>query len=81
MEGKTCIFEVKPEDLVNHPSHYTNGHIECIDAMVSAFGTEQVRAYCKINAFKYIWRCDHKNGDEDVEKAIWYLNNYINLKK
>jgi hypothetical protein len=32
------------------------GEIECIDAMVSAFGTEHVRIFCQLNAFKYIWR-------------------------
>ena len=42
-------------DVVNHPSHYTNGSIECIDAMVSAQGVESVKEYCINNAFKYIW--------------------------
>ena len=64
---------------VNHPSHYNNGDIECIDAMVSAFGAEAVATFCKINAFKYVWRADHKNGIEDVDKAIWYLNKFKEL--
>lgn len=67
-------------DVVNHPSHYTQGGIECIDAMKSAFGASQLAAYCKIAAFKYIWRCEYKNGAEDVKKAIWYLNKYLELK-
>lgn len=73
----------KPEaenDVVNHPSHYTQGGIECIDAMKSAFGASQLAVYCKIAAFKYIWRCEYKNGAEDVKKAIWYLNKYLELK-
>lgn len=41
-------------DVVNHPSHYTQGSIECIDAMKSAFGAAQLAVYCKIAAFKYI---------------------------
>lgn len=41
-------------DVVNHPSHYTQGNIECIDAMKSAFGAAQLATYCKIAAFKYI---------------------------
>lgn len=67
-------------DVVNHPSHYTQGGIECIDAMKSAFGASQLAVYCKIAAFKYIWRCEYKNGAEDVKKAIWYLNKYLELK-
>lgn len=67
-------------DVVNHPAHYTQGGIECIDAMKSAFGADELAVYCKIAAFKYIWRCEHKNGLEDVKKAVWYLNKYLELK-
>jgi hypothetical protein len=66
-------------DAVNHPDHYNQGGIECIDAMVSAFGTEAVENFCLINAFKYVWRTQAKNGLEDVEKAIWYLTKYKEL--
>ena len=68
-----------PNDVVNHPSHYTQGGIECIDAMKSAFGTDELAVYCKIAAFKYIWRCEHKNGLEDIKKAVWYLEKYLEL--
>lgn len=68
-------------DAVNHPSHYTQGGIECIDAMKSAFGAAELAVYCKIAAFKYIWRCEHKNGSEDVQKAIWYMNKYLELER
>lgn len=67
------------DDVVNHPNHYTQGGIECIDAMESAFGAEELAVYCKIAAFKYIWRCEHKNGLEDIKKAAWYLNKHIEL--
>lgn len=67
-------------DNVNSPAHYTQGGIECIDAMVSAFGAEAVKTYCKINAFKYIWRTDLKNGVEDIAKADWYLKKYLELE-
>ena len=66
---------------VNHPSHYNQGGIECIDAMVSAFGKDKVADWSMLNAFKYIWRYDHKNGTEDIDKAIWYLNKYKELKE
>lgn len=64
---------------VTHPSHYTQGGIECIDAMQSAFGKEAVANFCKCNAFKYIWRAEHKNGLQDIDKSIWYLNKYKEL--
>lgn len=66
-------------DNVNKPSHYTSGNIECIDAMISAYGKEDVKAFCKCNAFKYQWRFDKKNGTEDLKKAQWYQNKYIEL--
>lgn len=64
---------------VEHPKHYTNGGIECIDAMISAFGKEAVMIYCRINAFKYIWRSDLKGRIEDIQKAAWYLKKYMEL--
>lgn len=69
-------------DNVNHPSHYTNSEngIECIDAMIAAYGKEAVMSFCKCNAFKYQWRFDKKNGDEDLKKAQWYQNKYMELK-
>lgn len=70
----------KNDDAVTHPSHYTQGGIECIDAMVAAFGKEAVAHFCQCNAFKYIWRSELKNGIQDIDKAMWYLNKYEELK-
>lgn len=62
-------------DNVNHPSHYTMGKVECIDAIESAtIGLEGMEAVCTAQALKYIWRWKYKNGVEDINKAIWYLN-------
>lgn len=64
-------------DPVNHPAHYTGGKVECIDAMLSAFGKTEVASFCKLNAFKYIWRSMNKGKClEDINKAIWYLNKF-----
>lgn len=68
-------------DPVNHPSHYTQGNIECIDAMKAAYGKESVMHFCKCNAFKYQWRFDKKNGEEDIKKAQWYQNKFLELKR
>ena len=63
---------------VNHPKHY-NGKFECIDVMQDVFGVDELKTFCKVNAFKYLYRCNNKNGDEDIQKANWYLNKYIEL--
>lgn len=67
--------------MVDHPSHYNQGKFECIDVMVETFGIEAAKNFCLLNAFKYIWRTGEKNGREDIEKAIWYLNKYLEVSK
>ena len=62
-------------DKVNHPKHYTNGSVECIDAIASAvIGKSPLEAVCVANIVKYLWRYNAKNGLEDVLKAKWYLD-------
>jgi len=60
-------------DMVNEPPHYTQGGIECIDAIRAALTPEEFRGFCKGNAIKYSWREKHKGGNEDLKKAGWYL--------
>lgn len=68
----------KVKDNVNHPSHYTQGKIECIDAIESATVNKTgLDAVCTANIIKYIWRCENKNGLEDLKKAQWYLEKLI----
>ena len=67
----------KKNDPVNHPKHYTNhaSGIECIQV------TEHMN-FCLGNALKYIWRAGLKNNTiEDLEKAIFYINREIDLRK
>ena len=66
-------------DVVSRPAHYAKTSIECIDAMVETQGVEAVKAFCVCNAFKYLWRHNEKNGDEDIKKASWYLNKAVEL--
>lgn len=68
-------------DNVNHPSHYETGQFECIDVMVETQGVEAVKNFCLCNAFKYLYRTKRKNGLEDVTKAAWYLNKFIELEE
>ena len=72
----------KEKEMVNHPSHYTSGKVECIDAIESATGDlTGIEAVCTANIIKYVWRWKLKNGIEDLEKASWYLNKLIEKKK
>lgn len=67
-------------DNVNHPSHYETGKFECIEVMQEVFGVEAVQNFCVCNAFKYLYRHRRKNGTEDIEKARWYINKYLELE-
>lgn len=70
------------KEMVNSPSHYNQGNIECIDAMISAFGEYSTAEFCKINAFKYLWRLGHKDDEtQEIGKIKWYLDKYLELKK
>lgn len=60
-------------DKVNSPEHYTQGDVECIDAIKASLGNEDFASYCKGNVMKYIWRYRHKDGVQDLEKALVYL--------
>lgn len=73
MVAKT-LDEPKKEDVINHPSHYTRGKIEVID-----FIEDQQLPYHLGNVIKYVARAGYK-GDklEDLKKARWYLDRYIN---
>lgn len=62
-------------DMVNHPSHYTDGNIEVID-----FIEDKKLNYHRGNAVKYICRAGKKDPEkevEDLQKAVWYINREI----
>lgn len=62
-------------DAVNHPPHYTEGGIECIDAIKASMTMEAFHGYLKGNVLKYLWRYEKKtNPVQDLQKAAWYLN-------
>ena len=70
-------------DSVNNPDHYQSLvpdiDIDCITAMRAAKGDEKVKAWLECNAFKYNWRFQEKGMDEDVRKAIWNLEKFLEL--
>lgn len=66
------------EDVVNHPSHYASGGIECIDAIQESMSEIAFKGYLKGNVQKYLWRYEMKGKPvEDLKKAQWYLNRLI----
>ena len=71
------------DDAVEHPKYYTYGKYECIDVMTEVFGADEVADFCICNAFKYLFRCQHKHETpiEDVKKAVWYLNKYLSINE
>ena len=71
-----CLLKMS-NDPVNHPSHYKQGDIECIDAIRAALTPDEFRGYCKGNVIKYVWRERHKGGDESLCKSLWYVNKLV----
>jgi hypothetical protein len=79
--GENTIEEppVIQEDVVNHPSHYTDGGIETIEAIEAQLSQEEYEGYLRGNCVKYLWRWRHKGGVEDLKKCKWYLERLILL--
>lgn len=67
-------------DEINHPAHYTNSGMECIDEMILLFGIEETMSFCKLNAWKYRKRAFYKGGETDIKKSDWYIAKYKELK-
>ena len=63
--------------MINHPPHYNQSGIECIDA-IEAATMPNLKYYLQGNILKYLWRFDYKGKPlEDLKKAQWYLNRLI----
>ena len=76
------VYEIDSKnDIVNHPGHYETGKFECIEVMQEALGVDAVKDFCICNAFKYIYRHKRKNGLEDIKKAKWYIDKFIELSE
>jgi ferredoxin-thioredoxin reductase catalytic subunit len=75
MESVSANGLIRNKENVNHPKHYTQGGIECIDAIKAAtVGKQGFEATLVGNVIKYLWRYESKGGIEDIEKALWYLS-------
>ena len=85
LENNNTNENKQMKEHVNHPEHY-NLHpsgVECIEIA-------KHYDFCIGNAIKYLWRCGHKSEEgmtdtekeiEDLEKAVWYINERIRTLK
>ena len=64
---------IEDHDSVQKPSHYRFGTLETIEVIKGSMPTDQYIGYLKGNIIKYICRAQYKNGKEDLDKAIKYL--------
>ena len=79
--GKMAVVRRRPaavQDAIN-PSHYKQAGAECIDVILETQGVEATKGFCLCNAMKYLYRHNAKNGDEDIKKAKWYLDKYLEI--
>lgn len=81
------IGKVEKEDKVNHPSHYTWLKEKC---GIEVIDITRHMDFCTGNAVKYLLRAGHKSEEgysdkqkeiEDLEKAVWYINDKIKQLK
>lgn len=71
--------KTQTDDVVNHPSHYTDTKIEVMDYI-----EDKGFNFALGNTVKYISRAGKKGEDktiQDLEKASWYLNREIERLK
>jgi len=63
-----------PASAVNHPAHYggASNPYEAIK-VIEAWGL----GFCDGNVVKYLSRWKDRGGIQDLRKAQWYLNRFI----
>jgi hypothetical protein len=70
----TCLSEENENDEIDWPKHYNTGKIQPIDVI-----EDWDLDFRLANTVKYIQRHKYKgNAKKDLEKAIWYIQRYIN---
>lgn len=65
---------------VDRPSHYQLGqNRQVIDILTETLTSDELRGFILGNVIKYVTRSAYKGKElEDLHKAMWYLNWYIN---
>lgn len=70
----------KPFNAVSNPIHYTAGGVSPLELIAAQLGPSGLRGFCLGNAIKYIARAGKKDPHreiEDLEKAIWYTQFWL----
>lgn len=66
-------------DLMNKPPHYTLPKgVEVIDVLEHIFDWEEQRGLMIGQAIQYLLRSGRKGGEEDIRKAKWWIDRYLN---
>lgn len=69
-----------PTEIIISPPHYTQGNIECIDAIRAAMSAEEYKGFLRGNIIKYFWRINLKGeAIDNVSKAIYYSNKLLEV--
>ncbi len=68
------------KDIVDHPDHYmSETGLEVIDVIEAfTFDMKGIEATDTGNIIKYACRWKKKNGIQDLEKLMWYVQHLIN---
>lgn len=74
-------YDLQRENSATTPDHYRCHKNECIEEMVYLFGIDAVIGFCRCNVHKYRYRKDKKNGQEDLDKADWYMTKLKELEQ
>lgn len=75
----TIDESLKPDNI--KPTHYKQGKEDLIEMWYRTMTLEQFRGAMKSNIIKYTMRYEGKNGIEDIDKAIEYLNRLKGYEK
>jgi hypothetical protein len=63
---------------ITKPKHYTQGSIECLDAIDAMLGKDKMKDFYRTQVVKYMWRMmDKGSPKQDALKAQFYLNKLI----
>lgn len=86
LKPKETLEEPMKEEVIHvddyiKPSYYKEGKYECIDVLNDILSDSGLESFCRGNVIKYLWRCNSKNGLEDLIKAKYYLDKLIDVVK
>lgn len=71
--------EDENEDMINQPHNYNSSEAKCgvCGRQIEYIDVARHMNFNIGNAIKCIWRHEKNGGIQDIEKAIWYLKDYI----